>query len=142
VLWVTVRALGDGELALRAPSIAAGVAVIPLLYLTGRLAYDRRAGLAAAAFGTVAPLMVWYSHEARAYALFMLLALAAVYGQLVVLKRAQAWGWACTRWPPSRCCGPTTSRASRWLSSSWRSSPSPGPGGGPGRRCCGRCCCR
>jgi hypothetical protein len=93
VLWVTVRALGDGELALRAPSIAAGVAVIPLLYLTGRLAYDRRAGLAAAAFGTVAPLMVWYSHEARAYALFMLLALAAVYGQLIVLKRAQAWGW-------------------------------------------------
>jgi hypothetical protein len=93
VLWAVVRLLGDGELALRAPSIAAGVAVIPLLYLTGRLAYDRRAGLAAAAFGTVAPLMVWYSHEARAYALFMFLALAAVYAQLVVLKRPRTWGW-------------------------------------------------
>lgn len=94
VLWATVRLLGDGELALRAPSIAAGVAVIPLLYLTGRLAYDQQAGLAAAAFGTVAPLMVWYSHEARAYALFMFLALAAIYAQLVVLKRSRTWGWA------------------------------------------------
>jgi hypothetical protein len=94
VLWVVVRLLGDGELALRAPSIAAGVAMIPLLYLTGRLAYDRRAGLAAAAFGTVAPLMVWYSHEARAYSLFMFLALAAVYAQLVVLERGRLWGWA------------------------------------------------
>jgi hypothetical protein len=93
LLWATVRLLGDGELALRAPSIAAGVAMIPLLYLTGRLAYDRRAGLAAAAFGIVAPFAVWYSHEARAYALFMFLALAAVYAQLVVLEARRWWGW-------------------------------------------------
>jgi hypothetical protein len=41
----------------------------------------------------VAPLAVWYSHEARAYALFMLLALAAIYAQLVVFRRGATWAW-------------------------------------------------
>lgn len=56
VLWATVKVLGDGELAVRLPSIIAGTLVIPALYLLGRELYDRRTGLVAAAFGTVSPL--------------------------------------------------------------------------------------
>ena len=35
VLWLTVRAFGDGELAVRLPSLIAGTLVIPALYLLG-----------------------------------------------------------------------------------------------------------
>ena len=34
-LWLTVRAFGDGELAVRLPSLIAGTLVIPALYLLG-----------------------------------------------------------------------------------------------------------
>ena len=48
MLWLTVKAFGDGELAVRIPSIIAGTLVIPALYLLGRELYDRRTGLVAA----------------------------------------------------------------------------------------------
>ena len=50
VLWLTVRAFGHGEFAVRLPSLIAGTLVIPVLYELGRELYDRRTGLVAAAF--------------------------------------------------------------------------------------------
>jgi hypothetical protein len=94
LLWVTVRVLGDGELAVRLPSIAAGVALVPLLYATGRELFDRRTGFVAAALGAVSPLAVWYSQEARMYSLYMLFALAAVWAQARVLRRGGTGDWA------------------------------------------------
>jgi uncharacterized membrane protein len=94
LLWGTVRVLGDGELAVRLPSIAAGVALVPLLYATGRELFDRRTGIVAAALGAVSPLAVWYSQEARMYSLYMLFALAAVWAQARVLRRGHAGDWA------------------------------------------------
>jgi uncharacterized membrane protein len=94
VLWVTVRALGTGELAVRLPSLLAVTALIPLLYAAGRDIYDRRAGLTAAALATVAPFTVWYAQEARMYALFMLFALLAVWMQVRVLRGGSARDWA------------------------------------------------
>ena len=94
VLWGTVRVLGAGELAVRAPSLLAATALIPLLYVVGRELYDRRAGYAAAALGAVAPFAVWYAQEARMYALFMVFALLALYFQVRVLRdgsRSRDW---------------------------------------------------
>jgi uncharacterized membrane protein len=93
VLWVTVRVLGDGELAVRLPSIIAGVALVPLLYAVGRELFDRRTGLVAAALGAVSPLAVWYSQEARMYSLYMLFALLAVYAQARALRRGGIGDW-------------------------------------------------
>jgi hypothetical protein len=93
VLWAAVRVLGTDELAVRAPSLLAATALIPLLYLAGRDIYDRRAGLAAAALGTVAPFAVWYAQEARMYALFMLFALLAVWMQIRILRGGGAGAW-------------------------------------------------
>jgi hypothetical protein len=93
VLWGTVRILGTGELAVRAPSLIAATALIPLLYAAGRDIYDRRAGLAAAALATVAPFAVWYAQEARMYALFMLFALLAVWMQVRILRGGGAAAW-------------------------------------------------
>jgi O-antigen/teichoic acid export membrane protein len=94
VLWAIAHTAGTSELAVRAPSLAAGAATIVVLYLLGNELYDRKAGLLAAALGTVAPFLVWYSQEARMYGLFMLFAALAVYAQVVVLRRGRRRDWA------------------------------------------------
>ena len=86
VLWVTVRLLGTGELAVRLPSLIAATALVPLLFVVARELYDRRAGYAAAALGAVAPFAVWYAQEARMYALFMVFALLALWLQVRILR--------------------------------------------------------
>ncbi len=94
LLWVTVRVLGDGELAVRLPSILAGTLMVPLLYLTGRELFDRRTGTIAAALGAALPLAIWYSQEARMYSLYMLFATAAVLGQARAIRRGGVGSWA------------------------------------------------
>ena len=81
------------ELAMRAPSILAGTAMVPVLYLLGRELYDTRAATFAAALAAFAPFLVWYSQEARMYALFMLFAALAMLGQLRALRRGRARDW-------------------------------------------------
>ncbi|MGH9073830.1 MAG: glycosyltransferase family 39 protein, partial [Acidimicrobiales bacterium] len=93
VLWGAVRWLGSGETAVRLPSIIAGTLVVPMLYLLGREAYDRRTGVVAAAAGAVSPIMVWYSQEARMYALLMLFGVIAMWAQVRVVRRGGRWPW-------------------------------------------------
>ncbi|HTB69907.1 MAG TPA: glycosyltransferase family 39 protein [Solirubrobacteraceae bacterium] len=88
VAWLDVRVFGDGALALRFPSALAGVATVPVAWaiaerlagrsIEGRPAIGRRAAVIVAAIVAVNPLLVWYSQEARAYALFVLLAALAM----------------------------------------------------------------
>jgi uncharacterized membrane protein len=94
VLWLTVKAFGDGELAVRIPSIIAGTLAIPALYLLGRELYDRRTGLVAAAFGAASPLLIWYSQEARMYAFVELFGLLALWTQLRAIRNPSMGNWA------------------------------------------------
>jgi mannosyltransferase len=71
--WLWTQATGTGEFGLRSLSALAGVATVPVAYLIGLELRGRRAGLMAAALVAVSPLMLWYSQEARAYALVVLL---------------------------------------------------------------------
>ncbi len=93
VLWGAVRVFGSSEMAVRLPSIVAGLALLPVLYLCGEELYDRRTGLVAAAIGSVSPLLVWYSQEARMYALFMVFAVAAVWLQARAIRRGRTLDW-------------------------------------------------
>jgi len=93
ILWLVVRLFGDGELAVRAPSILASAALIPVLFSLGRELFDRRTGLVAAGFATFAPLIVWYGQEARMYALFMLLGVLALWAQVHVLRDGRTRFW-------------------------------------------------
>lgn len=68
------RLFGDHESALRSFSTLLGVATVPAMYLAAREFAGRRAGLIAAALAATSPLLVWYSQEARSYALLTLLA--------------------------------------------------------------------
>jgi 4-amino-4-deoxy-L-arabinose transferase-like glycosyltransferase len=88
--WVWVRIFGAGEAGLRSLSALFGTATIVLLALIARRLAGDRAGLAAAALAAANPLLIWYSQEARAYAL--LVALCAL--SLWCLLREDWRGWA------------------------------------------------
>jgi mannosyltransferase len=78
--WVWTQLTGTGEFGLRSFSALAGVATVPVAYLLGAELRGRRAGVAAAALVAVNPMLLWYSQEARGYALLAFLtALAALY---------------------------------------------------------------
>jgi len=78
--WVWTQITGTGEFGLRAFSALAGVATVPVAYLLGGELAGRRAGILAAALVAVNPMLLWYSQEARGYALLVFLtALAALY---------------------------------------------------------------
>lgn len=84
--WVWARAFGDGEVALRSLSALLGSATVPVVYGAGATLVSRRAGIFAAAFVAASPLLLWYSQEARAYALLTFLSALS----LLLLGRALA----------------------------------------------------
>jgi mannosyltransferase len=84
--WLFSRVLGSGEVALRLLSALAGIATVPVAWAIGRELSDRRAAILCAAIVAVNPLFVWYSQEARVYALFVLTASIA----MLCFLRAQA----------------------------------------------------
>jgi mannosyltransferase len=73
VAWLWTQVTGTGEVGLRSVSAVAGVATVPVAYLLGAELSSRRAGIVAAALVAVNPMLLWYSQEARAYSLFILL---------------------------------------------------------------------
>lgn len=86
LLRLVVLAAGDGEFAMRFPSLAAGVLLVPLLYQCGRRTFGPASGAWAAALGALSPLYLWAQQEARPYALGTLLATASFYSLLRVLQ--------------------------------------------------------
>jgi mannosyltransferase len=69
--WVWAKAFGTGEVGLRSLSALFGAATVPVAYAIGRELASRQAGLVAAAFVAVSPMLIWYSQEARSYALLV-----------------------------------------------------------------------
>ena len=73
-IWVSVSLFGDGEGALRLPSAIFGTANIVAIYWLGSMTVGRVAALMAATFLALSGFHVWYSQEARMYALLSLTA--------------------------------------------------------------------
>ncbi len=69
--WGWAKAFGTGEVGLRSLSALFGVATIPVAFFAGRELVGRRAGLIAAAIVAVNPMLIWYSQEARSYAVLV-----------------------------------------------------------------------
>jgi mannosyltransferase len=78
LIWIWSRLFGSGEVALRSLSALAGVLTVPVAWAIGRELVGERVALTTALFVAVNPLFVWYSQEARAYALFVLTAALAL----------------------------------------------------------------
>jgi mannosyltransferase len=78
--WIWTQVAGNGEWGLRSLSAVAGVATIPVACLVARELRGARAGVVAAALVAFNPMLLWYSQEARAYALLGLFcALSLLY---------------------------------------------------------------
>jgi 4-amino-4-deoxy-L-arabinose transferase-like glycosyltransferase len=88
--WVWARVFGYGEAALRSLSAVCGVATVPVAYGAGRRLISERAGLIAAALTAFSPVLVWYSQEARSYAMLVLLASASLLAFAHLLERPRA----------------------------------------------------
>lgn len=97
--WLWTQLTGTGEFALRSLSALAGVATVPVAFLLGAELRGRRAGIVAAALVAVNPMLVWYSQEARGYALLVLLTSLSLLYFVRALDRGRrgdfgAWGVA------------------------------------------------
>ena len=78
------------DAALRATSGLAGAACAPAAFLALRRLAGGRAALAAAALAAASPMLVWYSLDARAYSLLVLLSLVSIWSTSLVLERPTA----------------------------------------------------
>jgi len=82
-LWVLL--LGSSPFAIRFFSLLVGVLSLPLIFLLARRLFDPRVGLISALIWAVAPFPIYYSQEARMYALVTFL------GLLSTLFALQIW---------------------------------------------------
>lgn len=82
-------AFGQSEFALRSLSAVAGVGLIVLTYLLGRHVHSEGTGLVASSLAAISPFAVYYSQEARMYALLGALSALSI---LLVLRRLGSSG--------------------------------------------------
>ncbi len=95
--WLTTR-LGDTPELVRLPSLIAGITTIPLIYLLGCRLVDRTTGTVAAALTACSPFMIFYSAEARGYALLMFIVALSTFTMLLATdtRRTRWWiAYAC-----------------------------------------------
>ena len=92
--WASLHLFGDSDFAIRLPSDIAGITTIGLLYaLVARLG-GRLAGVIAAFAVALSGFHVWFSQEARTYALMTLCAVGFAWAALAYFtsaKRPSPW---------------------------------------------------
>ena len=91
--WASAK-LGSAPELIRLPSLLAGTATIPLVYLIGRRTAGELAGVVSAAVITLSPFMIYYSVEARSYALLIALLCGSVLAMLKAIESGRARWWA------------------------------------------------
>lgn len=98
-------------------SAALGTATIAFAYLAGRELGAKRAGLLAALAVALDPYLIWYSQEARSYALLIAAGAAALYFFARALRdpgrRSLAGGRPRPRWRSARITSPSSRSSPR-----------------------------
>lgn len=94
IAWLWAHIVGYGAFAVRLISAVAGTLVVPVAFLIGRRLSSVRAGLIAAALTTLSPMLAWYSQEARAYSLMVLLSSVALLA-FAELRKEVSVRWLC-----------------------------------------------
>jgi uncharacterized membrane protein len=94
MLAIWIRVAGASEIAVRFPSAVAGVLALPLIYLLGRRLAGPTVGLLSAGLLAISPYHVWYSQEAKMYAILVLLALGSTLLLVEALLRNRPLWWA------------------------------------------------
>jgi 4-amino-4-deoxy-L-arabinose transferase-like glycosyltransferase len=92
LLHCWMRVFGSGEAAVRILSALLGTLYLPPICLLGRRLLSPRVALIATLLVAIDPFLVWYSQEARMYALVATLSLWSVYC-LVRAMDTPRWSW-------------------------------------------------
>ncbi|MDQ6817506.1 MAG: glycosyltransferase family 39 protein [Actinomycetota bacterium] len=90
--WLTSQ-LGHAPELIRAPSLVAGILTIPAVYALGLSTVGRTAAVLGATFTTLSPFMIYYSAEARSYAVLMLLTTLSTLAMLRAAETRRARWW-------------------------------------------------
>jgi len=90
--WASAK-LGSAPELIRLPSLIAGVASIPLVFLVGRKAVGTVCGLLAATVMTLTPFMIFYSADGRTYAVAIALLLGSTLAMLHAIESGRARTW-------------------------------------------------
>lgn len=98
--WPWARLTSFHEVGLRSLSAVFGTATVPVVYAVTRRWAGRPAALLAALVVAVNPFLLWYSQEARPYALLAFLAACSLWAAGAVVERASTrrvavWALAC-----------------------------------------------
>ena len=88
-----MRVVGQSELAVRWPSVLAGVITVALAYRLGRTLMSSAVGLGAVLLAAVSPFLIWYSQDVRVYALLSALVLAAIWQTWEAARRNRLFNW-------------------------------------------------
>ena len=86
--------VGQSEYALRFPSALAGVLALPIIFAWARRLFNPTVGLIAVLLLAVNPYHLWYSQEARMYAVLGVLTMLALWSFADALDRGHWWRWA------------------------------------------------
>ncbi len=91
--WATKGLLGNASQSIRIVSLLAGVALVPLTFVLGMRTVGKRAALVGAVCVALAPHMIFYSTEARAYMLVTFFALLSTLALLRALDSDHLGWW-------------------------------------------------
>lgn len=85
--------IGENEFILRLLSLIFGVVAIFIIYLLGKNLFNEETGLLSAFLLSVSPFHIYYSQEAKGYALLAAVALFSIYFFVKVLKTGNFSAW-------------------------------------------------
>lgn len=88
-----IRLAGDSEFSVRFFSLVCGVLTVPMIFVLAKRWVGRTGGLLAALLSATSPYLVWYSQEAKMYALLFLLSMVATHIYLLALERDRVYLW-------------------------------------------------
>jgi 4-amino-4-deoxy-L-arabinose transferase-like glycosyltransferase len=92
--WLSQKLFGLSAETMKLVSLVAGTVTIPLTYALGRRTVSAMAGIVASALVATCPFLIYYSTEARPYALMVLLVLLSALALLKALRSTGWWWWA------------------------------------------------
>ena len=93
VLAAWMRLFGTSEAGARLLSVFAGTLYLPGVYILARRLFSRRVALIASVLAAVNPFLVWYSQEARMYALVATLSVWSLYCFVRALDTPRCYWW-------------------------------------------------
>jgi uncharacterized membrane protein len=88
-----LQGLGTSELTIRLLPALFGTLTIPVIYFVGKEFWDEKVGLITAGIFTFSPFLIYYSQEARAYAMALLLISIEFYFFLKAAKTEEVKDW-------------------------------------------------